>query len=173
MYPHHCTWLTSERGRQHWQDLTCKLYTECDGTLSKLGAESRRGSFNAVPCVFFGCFDSNYRKKNFLTGNFRKFQVRKYKCFWFNRPRFKIACIRTICRPDICLILVTVYQEWVKTLEQEDSCQTGSFAVYPFKCVALDETLHTTKGASERLKKKKKTEAMCQPPKWIPLQNLQ
>lgn len=36
-------------GRQHWPDLTCKLYTECDGTSSKLGAESRRQSLMRCP----------------------------------------------------------------------------------------------------------------------------
>lgn len=36
-------------GRQHWPDLTCKLYTECDGTSSKLGAERRRQSLMRCP----------------------------------------------------------------------------------------------------------------------------
>lgn len=130
---HMATELTSERkkktkpdavGKQHWQDLTCKLYAECHGTSSKLGAKSRRLSFNAVSCVFFSWFDSNYRKRNFLTGNRRTSQVRKCKillwealqCFWLTRPHFKIACIRTICQPDMSY-LGTVYQDWAKTWE--------------------------------------------------------
>lgn len=131
---HLATELTSERkkknpvGRQHWQDLNCKFYTECDGTSSKLGAESRRRSFKAGFCVFFGCFDSNYRKRTLLHANHRTSKVKTceiplweaLRCFRLTRPCFKIPCIKTICQSDMSY-LETFYQDWAKTWELKNT----------------------------------------------------
>lgn len=56
------------------QDLTCKLYTECDQTSSKLGDAADTGALMQRP-VFSMVAAITTIRRNLLSGNYRTFQV--------------------------------------------------------------------------------------------------